>query len=33
MRILFVGTPDFARDSLKEVISAGHEVVRSNNST
>lgn len=27
MRVLFVGTPDFARDSLKEVISAGHEVV------
>ena len=27
MRVLFVGTPDFAKESLEAVISAGHEVV------
>ena len=26
MKIIFMGTPDFARDSLKEVYEAGHEV-------
>ena len=27
MKIVFMGTPDFARDSLKAVVEAGHEVV------
>ena len=26
MKIVFMGTPDFARDSLKAVVEAGHEV-------
>lgn len=26
MKIIFMGTPDFARDSLKAVVEAGHEV-------
>jgi len=26
LKIVFMGTPDFARDSLKEVIDAGHEI-------
>ena len=27
MRIIFMGTPDFARDSLKAIYEAGHEIV------
>lgn len=27
MRIIFMGTPDFARDSLKAIIDAGHEIL------
>ena len=27
MRIIFMGTPDFARDSLNAIIDAGHEVL------
>lgn len=27
MRIVFMGTPDFARDSLKALVEAGHEIV------
>ena len=26
MRIVFMGTPDFARDSLKSLVEAGHEI-------
>ena len=26
MKIVFMGTPDFARDSLKAVVEAGHDV-------
>ena len=26
MRIVFMGTPDFARDSLKAIVEAGHEI-------
>ena len=26
MKIVFMGTPDFARDSLKAIVEAGHEV-------
>ena len=27
LRILFMGTPDFARDSLKALDKAGHEII------
>ena len=27
MKVLFVGTPDFALESLKAIIEAGHEIV------
>ena len=27
MKILFMGTPDFARDSLKSIYEAGHEII------
>ena len=27
MKIVFMGTPDFARDSLKAIVDAGHEIV------
>ena len=27
MRVIFMGTPDFAVDTLEAIIKAGHEVV------
>ena len=26
MRIIFMGTPDFAKDSLEALVNAGHEI-------
>ena len=33
MKVLFMGTPDIARDSLEALVNNGHEIVRSCNSS